>query len=102
MNDKLQALQKWIDAMNHADTHFDQLINLMGLHPEGETLTAVYLLQDALTKSTAELVGDKFEWLIWFWTENAMGAQGMKAGPPDDMRPIKTLEDLLWLIGGEA
>lgn len=99
---KLAILKRWQEAMNHADTHFDQLINLMGLHPEGETLTAVGVLQDALTQTTAELLGDKSEWLIWFWVENDMGAKGMTAGPTDDMRPIKTLEDLLWLIGGEA
>lgn len=99
---KLAILNRWQEAMNHADTHFDQLINIMGLHPEGETLTAVSVLQYVLTESTADLLGDEFEWLVWFWIENDMGVKGMKAGPPDDMRPIKTLEDLLWLIGGKA
>lgn len=98
---KLEVLQRWEKAIKQADDHFDALTNLMGIHPEGQTLSAVYAMQDALTKATAELVGDSHEWLVWYWTENDMGARGHQAGPEGCMRPIRSLQDLIWLIDHE-
>lgn len=92
------ALQRWIDAMDKAGEHIDALIDTMGLEPEGPTCTAVFALQGALTAATADLVGDSAQWLEWFWSENDMGRRGHEAGPKDARRPIRTAEDLAWLI----
>lgn len=92
------ALQRWIDAMQAADEHFDSLTDIMGLEPEGPTCTAVYALQGALTAATADLVGDSVQNLEWFWTENGMGSKAQPAGPVGAFRPIRTSEDLAWLI----
>lgn len=95
---RIAALKRWQDAMELADEHFIDLQNLIGLDPEGATMTAVCALQGALTAATADLVGDCYQWLEWYWLENAMGEKGAKAGPNDDLRPIQTPDDLAWLI----
>lgn len=95
------ALQRWIDATKAADEHFDALVDIMGLEPDGPTLTAVYALQGALTAATADLVGDHTQWLEWFWTENGMGATGIAVPLGDGKggtKPIRTAEDLAWLL----
>lgn len=96
---KLAALKRWAEAVEAADQHFDAMVDLMGLEPEGPTLTVVYALQGALTNATAELVGDSVGGTVsWYWLDNDMGRKGMRAGRDGDMREIRTLEDLLWLL----
>lgn len=99
---KLAALKRWHAAMDQADTHFDSLIDLMGLHPDGDTCNAVFGLQDALTSATADLVDDGSNWINWYWLENDMGRKGMEAAPEGGgLRPVCTLDDLLDVMGAK-
>jgi hypothetical protein len=99
---KLAALQRWAEAMTKADQMMGPIIDLLDLRPEGPVTTALWLTQDALTAATADIVEDEAQWLQWHHADNEMGAKAMEAGPKGDMRPIKTLEDLLWVIGVAA
>lgn len=95
---KLAALKRWADAIDTGSKHCDALDKAMGLSPESKTRAAFYDLMEALTKATAELVGDTMGNLDWYWMENDMGARGHTAGVVGDMREIRTLDDLLWLV----
>jgi hypothetical protein len=95
---KLTALKRWSDIMKRSDDLLAPVIDVLDLRPEGPVTTALWITQDALTKATAELVGDHAEWLNWFAADNELGAKGMEAGPDGQLRSIKTLEDLLWVI----
>jgi hypothetical protein len=62
----------------------------------------------AFTESVAETLGDTTCALGWFWKLNDMGSGGCWAAPITSpggglvhSREIKTLADLLWLIGYE-
>ena len=63
-------------------------------------IDAVYDLQLKYTKAVAKNVGDASDWLVWYQLDNGMGEKCSAAGYGDDMREIKTLEDLLLLIEG--
>lgn len=44
------------------------------------------------------MVGDEAEWIGWYVWENDMREKGSEAGYKDNMREIKNLDDLYWLI----
>ena len=96
---KLAALTRWQQSMEKADSTINPVIDLLQLHPESPVCETVWRLQSALTAATADLVGgDPLDWLGWYAMENEFGRNGLKAGEAADMREIKTLEDLLWLL----
>ena len=95
---KLVTLQLWADVMKQGDDLLAPVIDVLDLHPEGPITTALWTTQNALTKAVAQLVGDSAEWLSWYAEENGMGTKAMDAGPLGKERPIKTIDDLLWVI----
>lgn len=99
---KLTAIRRWATAMEAGDGLLAPVIDVLDLRPEGPITTALWLTQDALTKATSELIGDDQDWLAWFAAENDMGAKAYEAGPAGAVRPIKTLDDLLWVIEASA
>lgn len=95
---KLAALQRWRDAFIESNALIVPLVTGSIISVDGPMIKALILAQDALTAATAELVGDQSDWLNWHYVANAMGANSYEAGPAGQERPIKTLEDLLWVI----
>lgn len=96
------ALHAWQHTIEQADQRMQPAIDALGLPPESPVWLAVQELQTSLTVMTAAYVNDRCNWLEWFWIENDMGAKGMEAGPTGDVRPIKTLADLRWLLEPSA
>lgn len=92
------ALHAWQHTIEQADQRMKPVIEAMGLPPESPPWVAVQELQTSLTVMTAAYVGDLDNWLEWYWMENDMGRKAMAAGQKEDMRPIKTLADLRWLL----
>ena len=95
---KLAHLTEWADEIKKADAIIDPISEVLGLSVECPIHHAVWALQAAYTKAVRELVGDKWEWLDWYANENKFGEKGYGAGISSDDRPIKSLEDLLWVI----
>jgi hypothetical protein len=99
---KLALLKEWKEQIQHSESALDRVREAVGLDFDGPMNVAVCELQVAYTKAVAMLVGDRAEWLEWYWLENVMGAKAHPAGPSGKTRPIKTIDDLLWLIEVEA
>jgi len=97
----IPILNQWRDDMIEVDMHMQALARVTGMSPDSLLWTAVSGTQERLTRATEHIVGDTCQWMSWFWLENDMGMKGMDAGYQDDMRPIKTVEDLAWLITGD-
>lgn len=95
---KLLRIQAWHDAMTKADETIQPVIDALALCGEDPITNTVWQLQTDLTRAYAALIGDAFESMSWYASENDMGRQGMEAGAAGETRPIKTVEDLLWLI----
>lgn len=100
--EKLHLLAEWQARIQTADSLIEPITDALGLSTESSIHTAVWSLQRAYTKAVAQLVGDHAEWLDWYDRENCFGAKGMDAGPKDATRPIRTLEDLIWVMEVEA
>ena len=96
--EKLRALERWESAISRTEQYSASLQRSMGLQPEGGLITTFAALEKALTEATAELLKDRAAWLYWYWLDNDMGARGLEAGPRGQLREIRCLEDLLWVI----
>lgn len=94
---KLEMLQEWQKTITATDSQISALRAVLGMS-DCALYESIRQMQCRYTESVARNVGDKSEWLEWFWLENEMGARGHEAGVDDDMRKIKTLDDLLWLV----
>ena len=97
-DEKLAHIQAWHDAMTKADEAIQPVIDALKLCGEDPITNTVWQLQTGLTRAYAALIDDAFESLAWYSAENDMGAKGREAGIGSDVRPIRTAEDLLWLI----
>jgi len=53
------------------------------------------VVNDSLTSLISQIIGDDSEMLEWFHIENDLGRKGLSAGKDGDLRPIKTVDDLL-------
>jgi hypothetical protein len=95
---KIAILTRWQKAIEEADANIDPVVDMLRLDPENPLCQAVWRTQEALTTTTSDLLDDGFEWLGWYWLENDMGRRGHDAGPKDAVRPIRTLDDLVWLL----
>lgn len=100
--EKLHILAEWQARIQTADGLIEPIADVLGLSPESPIHTAVWSLQSAYTAVVAKLVGDHAEWLDWYAGDNCFGAKGMDAGPKDATRPIRSLEDLIWVMEVEA
>ena len=97
-DEKLAHIQAWHDAMTKADEAIQPVIDALKLCGDDPITNTVWQLQTDLTRAYAALLDDAFESLAWHAAENDMGAKGRVAGIGSDVRPIRTAEDLLWLI----
>ena len=95
---KLLHIHAWHDAMTKADETIQPVIDALALCGEDPITNTVWQLQTDLTRAYAEILDDALESLSWFACENDMGRKGMEAGVAGEMRPIRTVDDLLWLI----
>ena len=95
---KLLHIQAWHAAMVKADETIKPVIDALGLCGDDPITNTVWQLQTDLTRAYAALLGDAIEQLEWYAADNDMGREGREAGIPGDMRPIRTVEELLWLI----
>lgn len=95
--DKLKALQVWEQTTKAVDKQLNGFEQLFGF-TESPFIDAIFRMQSEYTDAVAKSVGDASGWLNWYQFDNGMGAKDLKAGIEGDMREIKTIEDLLWLI----
>ena len=96
--DKLALLTAWQAAIELSDAQIDPIIEVLGLTPDSDVCNAVWGLQDKLTRMTAAAIGDATELLSWHACENNWGRRALEI----EGRPVRTLEDLLIVIGEGA
>lgn len=94
---KRAVLQRWHDRIVESDELIEPVIDALQLSPESPVCAAVWSLQGALTESVQSQM-DWADWLSWYAYINGMGSKGLEAGPNGATRPIRTLDDLLWLV----
>ena len=102
MSAKHYHLRRWQTAIEQSEAELDAIATALGLAPESPICTMVHNLQNALTDATAKLVEDPEKWLEWFWHENNMGRKNMGVGTAEGVCTIKTLDDLILVMGLRA
>lgn len=102
-NYKIKLIERLIEHVKRSREFIKKFDDLFGGLP-GNSDTCSYRFVDDLlddhVKFVATLVGDTKAGLDWFLFENECGDKGHEAGIDEgEMRPIKTVEDYLWLVG---
>ena len=98
-NQALDMLTEWSIHHKRLSNLDAQLKLIFGRAVEGEHFDAVWKMFDAYTDALSFTLGDESEWLAWYCSENDMGAKRYEAGNTRaEIKPIKNLRDLLWLI----
>lgn len=89
---------------NHQAVHeqAEQLNKLTGATFDSPFFGAVWQAMDGYIEAVARGVGDTDEWIKWFIHENNCGKNGHEAGFGENMKPIRTVADLVELIEGRA
>jgi hypothetical protein len=98
-DEKLEVLKTWQTAIENMQANLEPLEKALMFSPESPLIEAIHVLQDACTQATGMALGDdEMGWMSWYWLENRMGKTGYEAGFDGNLKPIKMLDDLLWLI----
>lgn len=96
--EKLNRLREWEAHLRDLDAAWDKLHSLTGASTDGPLGDATWCVFDAYTNAIAREIGDAESWLSWHWLENKLGERAHEAGNKREMRPIRNIEDLLWVI----
>jgi hypothetical protein len=96
--EKLKLLQNWQQCYDNNEALLKTLIPIFGCIVESTINKQLWNCFDELTDTTEKLLGSDYNWLDWYCWENDMGAKGLDAGYDRNLKPIKTLNDLLDLI----
>jgi hypothetical protein len=94
---KAEQVRAVVKAAQDFDSQLDALSDVIGVVHESPFIAAVFRMQDAAISA----VDDEGGSVAWFVYDNQFGIKQLKATPDADkypMRPIKTVEDLLWLL----
>lgn len=70
----------------------------MLIAPESPLVAPCDVLQDCLISTLSLLIDDNFDNLSWFIFECDYGRDPKEAGLKGNMKPIRTVDDLRWLI----
>lgn len=95
MIDKIAELEKWKKVVEELDTEVNKLIDVLHVDPESPLLSAIWKMQDAYTHAVADKL-ELGDWLSWYHFDNDMGKKAYDAGTKEEMRKIKSFEDLIW------
>jgi hypothetical protein len=97
--EKLEILEQFLSDYRAVNAAYEAARDVLGVAVDGPLFNPVFRAMDSYLQMTAAAVGDECGSLEWFVHDNDMGRGNLTAGTRDDMREIKTAEELLWLIG---
>lgn len=92
----LEQLTKLIEEYKNLDKACEAARKAGCLEVEGNLQNCIW--------STVETIISFFDpqgWIMWYILENDYGDKGYDAGYKGKMKPIKTIEDLLWVMYAE-
>jgi len=95
---KEKMINSVIDRYSEIELISKAVKNLFGGEPESRFVSTIWKVFDTLVNHTSAAIGDEDDWLSWYVFGNDCGRDRMKAGFDVDLRKIKTVRDLIWLI----
>ena len=100
--EKKELIGRLHQAITKMHREMDSINKSLWANPGCPLYAKIFELQDVAVSSTALLIGDKAHWLDWFAFENDWGKKEYEAGRTGKLKKIKTVDDLLDLIDGDA
>lgn len=98
---KKETIEKFIKIHKQRELLIDKLQELFGFTDSVMLYDTLFEMEDFSIELVEEIVGDKAKWIEWFVYENDCGESEYEAGPQDNFKKIKTVDDLLELIENE-
>ena len=87
-----------IEELKKQGETLDQAHEGLLIAPESPLSDPFWRVHDLAVRALSKLINDDFGCLSWFIYENEYGATALEAGPVGELKPIKALDDLRWLI----
>jgi hypothetical protein len=87
-----------IDSHKKSQKCISDVDNLVGLDTEGPLADLIDRTSELNILLLGQILGDGHDNLFWYIFDNDCGKKEMQAGPLGDTKPIKNIDDLLWLI----
>lgn len=98
INEKWQFVESSLLTLKISQQNIFQLSEFTGISDESEVFKPFYTLCDLMIEAISILIDDNQEYILWFVFENDFGKSEKKAGNKGDLREIKTVANLRWLI----
>lgn len=98
---RAHLIREWAERITAIDAAHAELCRLTLAALDSPLIDAGLRVAEAYTHATSGLVGDENDWLIWFWLENNMGANGLSAGFDPEIVPINSIEQIIKIIERE-
>jgi len=98
---KKETIEKFIKIYKQRELLIDKLQELFGFTDSVMLYDTLFAMEGFSIELVEEIVDDKDKWIEWFVYENDCGEKELEAGPRDNLKKIKTVDDLLELIENE-
>lgn len=94
-----EKLIEFLEKSKEVSKYYDILSDTIGMEPEGKLNDNLFMFHEFTIDVLEELIsGNNCGWIEWYIWENNYGEKEMEAGPTDDLRKIKNVDDLIWLL----
>jgi hypothetical protein len=91
-------LEAWRNERAALDIQLNALNAVLSPEPGNKLGHAIEVIFSAYTDTLSTLIGDKGEWLFWYWLERDMGAKPGEVIPEKGAAPIVCGTDLAALV----
>ncbi len=96
--EKIDLINLFIEDKKGRDDLYDNLKLSFGDCIESPLFAQLFATEDLALTYLKKLIGDEYDWLDWFIYENDCGKKGYEAGEKGNLKPVKTIEDILEII----
>lgn len=93
-----KRIEELVQLKKELDEVYENLYTLTNLSPESKLVSVMYKPLDKYMILLQECINDNVGWINWFVWDNNCGERGLEAGYTGNMKPIKTVNDLIMLI----
>ncbi len=97
-DDKWAFVAGVLIEMRDQTDKMQNIVSKLQISPESPIVTPCDKMQDSLISALSLLVEDDFDNLNWFIFECDYGRAPKEAGLKDNMKTIRTVDDLRWVI----
>jgi hypothetical protein len=91
-------INKFLKCYKEYNEEFNKLDAVLDVGCESPIFESVFSLFDLHIALLEQKMNDSWNTLSWYVFENECGKARLEAGPKDNSKKIKNLDDLFWLV----